>query len=195
MVESSQEYEVPFKYKKVFTAEECTELLKAFKSYDKDGNGTMDAKEFSAVLKNLGHTEVTPDQVQVMLKKVDKNDDGVIEWVEFLDMMQGVKHKDQKTFGSAIETSQGASAQIKSDGAVHTYLLEERSVFSRRINKLLKDDEDLTDRLPMDPTSDDLFHVMNDGLILIKLLNCIEAGLVDERAIHKGKSLNIYKIN
>jgi Ca2+-binding EF-hand superfamily protein len=51
------------------------------------------------VLGNLGHTEVTPEQVQTMLKKVDKNADGVIEWEEFLDMMQDVKHKDKQNFG------------------------------------------------------------------------------------------------
>jgi len=94
MVESSaREYIVPFKYKKTFSAEECTELGKAFKSYDKDGNGTMDVKEFSSVLGNLGHSDVSPEQVQKLLKKVDKNDDGVIEWEEFLDMMLDVKNK------------------------------------------------------------------------------------------------------
>lgn len=46
----------------------------------------------------------------------------------------------------------------------------------------------------MDPTSDDLFHVMSDGMILIKLLNLVEEGLIDMRTVNKGKSLNIYKI-
>jgi Ca2+-binding EF-hand superfamily protein len=47
--------------KKIFNPEECTELARAFKGYDKDKNGTMDAKEFKAVCKELGHDEVTQE--------------------------------------------------------------------------------------------------------------------------------------
>lgn len=67
-------------------------------------------------------------------------------------------------------------------------------MFSRTINKLFKDDPDLADRLPIDPESDDLFHAMSDGLILIKLLNEVEEGRVDMRTVNKGASLSIFKI-
>lgn len=58
----------------------------------------------------------------------------------------------------------------------------------------MKDDADLADRLPIDPDGDDLFHILSDGLVLIKLLNVIEPGRIDMRTVNKGKSLNIYKI-
>ena len=37
-----------------------------------------------------------------MLQRVDKNTDGVIDWIEFLDMMQMVKQSGQATFGAAL---------------------------------------------------------------------------------------------
>lgn len=109
-------------------------------------------------------------------------------------MMQGVFQKDQGSFGKVLQTASGAGAQVQGASGTHTYLLEEKSVFSRTINKLFKDDPDLADRLPIDPESDDLFHAMSDGLILIKLLNEVEEGRVDMRTVNKGASLSIFKI-
>lgn len=58
----------------------------AFKLYDTDKNGTMDANEFKTVLKDLGKRDVTDDQVKSLLAEVDKNNDSVINWTEFLDV-------------------------------------------------------------------------------------------------------------
>lgn len=58
----------------------------AFKLYDKDKNGSMDASEFKQVLVDLGKRDVTDQQVQEMLKQVDRNNDNVIQWGEFLDV-------------------------------------------------------------------------------------------------------------
>lgn len=62
------------------------------------------------------------------------------------------------------------------------------------INKTFKDDELLQDRLPMSVDSEDLFHIMSDGLVLIRLLNVIEKDTVDMRTVNKGSNLNIYKV-
>ena len=45
-----------------------------------------------------------------MFKKVDKNNDSVIEWEEFLDLMQTVKNKGKAEFGKEIMASGGAGA-------------------------------------------------------------------------------------
>jgi Ca2+-binding EF-hand superfamily protein len=62
------------------------ELTHAFKIYDADKNGTMDAKEFKQVLKDLGKRDVTDEQVTGLLAEVDKNGDSVINWNEFLEV-------------------------------------------------------------------------------------------------------------
>lgn len=62
------------------------ELQHAFKLYDQDKNGTMNATEFKQVLLDLGKREVTDEQVKSMLAEVDKNKDSVIQWEEFLEV-------------------------------------------------------------------------------------------------------------
>ena len=58
----------------------------AFKLYDGDKNGTMNAQEFKQVLVDLGKRDVTDEQVKTMLSEVDKNGDSVIQWNEFLEV-------------------------------------------------------------------------------------------------------------
>ncbi len=90
MVESTQEFVVPFAFKKVFSPEECTSLVRTFKSYDRNKSGDIDAKEFRQVCKDLGHGDITDDKIEELFKRVDKNSDGVINWEEFLTMMMSV---------------------------------------------------------------------------------------------------------
>ena len=198
MVEATEqvpeyEYAIPFSYKKIFSPEECNEFIRAFKGFDKDGNGSMNAAEFKQAVIDLGHRDITDERINELLTVVDKNHDAKIDFHEFLEMWSGLR-SDRANFGDAKDTKQGAAAQV--DGAVgsHTYLLEERSSFSRAINHTLKDDELLKDRLPMNPDSDDLFHVMSDGLVLIKLGNYLSPDLVDMRTVNLGNNLSIFKV-
>jgi hypothetical protein len=96
MVESTQpSYDVSFEMKKHFTPTEITgnlflyiilDMQHAFKLYDLDKNGSMNATEFKQVLVDLGKRDVTDDQVKSMLAEVDKNNDSVIQWNEFLEV-------------------------------------------------------------------------------------------------------------
>lgn len=196
MVEATlQTLTVPFSYRKIFNPEQCTELVNAFKTYDKNKDGTMDAKEFKQVLKDLGYSEISADQVDAVLKRVDKNSDSVIDFEEYLEMFASVKAGDKTNFGDAIDTKGGAAASISGTvGSQHTYLIEERSVCARMVNKTLEGDELLSDRLPMNADSDDLFHVMSDGMVLLRLLNAIDKELIDMRAVNKGNNLGIFKV-
>ena len=55
-------------------------------------------------------------------------------------------------------------------GGKHTYSMEEVMTFSNMINDTLKKDEDCQEKLPINPNSDDLFHVFDDGIVLCKLI-------------------------
>lgn len=170
-------------------------MITAFKGYDADSSGTIDAVEFKNALNGMGHTDISDEKVTELLNKVDKNSDGVIEWIEFLDMMQLVKKSGQSTFGAALATNAGAAAQVVSaSGGHHNYLREEVSVIARAINRSCKADELVTERLPIDPENDDLFHACSDGMILIHMINHIEKDSIDMRTVNKGSTLNIYKV-
>jgi Ca2+-binding EF-hand superfamily protein len=100
-------------HKKVLNASEQTELVKAFKNYDKNHDGTMDAKEFRNIMIDLGYRKTTDEDVQKMLTSHDKNSDGVISWSEFLIMMIGFKGDQSGKFGTitgdkaVVETAGG----------------------------------------------------------------------------------------
>lgn len=198
MVEASgggSTYEVPYMYRKHFNPEQVTELLNAFKSYDADGSGTIDGKEFKNALKAMGHDEVTDDQANEMLKKVDKNTDGVIEWLEFLDMMQMVK-KSGASFGDFVTKKDGSAASVTTgaSGGIASYDAEEVSMIARVVSHTCKDDALLTERLPIDPAGGDLFHAAADGMVLLHLLNHIDEDAIDMRTVNTGSNMNVYKI-
>lgn len=41
----------------------------------------------------------------------------------------------------------------------------------KMINEILKKDESLVGVIPINPDNDDIFHAMEDGLVLCKLIN------------------------
>ncbi|PAA70728.1 hypothetical protein BOX15_Mlig001604g1 [Macrostomum lignano] len=62
------------------------ELLAAFHVFDKDRNGYISAPELKAVLDGLGH-EYEDAEVEEMLREVDINGDGCIDYAEFVAML------------------------------------------------------------------------------------------------------------
>lgn len=187
-------YEVPFTYRKFYSPEQITEMINAFKGFDTDHSGNIDASELKNAIVSMGHSDVNDEQVANMLKSVDKNNDGTVDWIEFLDMMRAIKTSGQN-FGAAVMSKAGAGQSVQTDtGGHHNYLHEEVSVIARTINRICKTDALLIERLPIDPTNDDLFHGCSDGMVMIHLLNHIEEEVIDMRTVNKGSNMNIYKV-
>jgi len=63
------------------------EMMAAFKIFDEDGNGTITIDELRKVMKKLGE-RVTEDQLKEMIKAADLNNDGLIDYGEFVKMMK-----------------------------------------------------------------------------------------------------------
>ena len=68
---------------KLTSESEKNELLRQFKLFDKDGNGTLDLKEFQQVLKST-HPEKSEEEAAEMFKAIDKDGSGAISFSEFL---------------------------------------------------------------------------------------------------------------
>jgi hypothetical protein len=62
------------------------------------------------------------------------------------------------------------------------------------INLILENDEDCTERLPMNCEDDSLFHVFDNGILLCKLLLQIDSECLDPRAINRQANMNVYQI-
>ena len=63
------------------------ELREAFKAFDRDGNGRIDAEELKQAMTILGES-VEDDQVRDMIHAADKDGDGEINYEEFVEMLK-----------------------------------------------------------------------------------------------------------
>lgn len=187
--------EFTFDQKKTLTPQDQSELIRAFRNYDKNNDGTMNEAEFKQILIDLGYRKITDDKVKEMLDQQDKNKDGVISWSEFVEMMIKMKGTDDGRFGTIIQGKGGAMAQITgAHGGTHTYSIEEKITFAKLVNLILGEDEDCKDRLPMNAEDDSLFHVFDNGILLCKLLLHIDSECLDVRALNRQSNLNVYQV-
>lgn len=63
-----------------------SELIEAFKVFDKDGNEFITSQELRHVMTNLGE-KITEEEADVMIKEADLDGDGKINYEEFVKMM------------------------------------------------------------------------------------------------------------
>merc|ERR1712183_226160 len=68
------------------TDEQKAEIKEAFNFFDKDKDGSIDVKELNNVMKSLGKNP-TDSELQSLMKGVDTDGDGMINYEEFQNMM------------------------------------------------------------------------------------------------------------
>ena len=73
-----------------------------------------------------------------------------------------------------------------------TFSEEERAAYAKVINAELADDPVCKRYLPIDPTSNDMFDKIKDGVLLCKLINKAQEGTIDERVINTKENMNIF---
>lgn len=64
--------------------EELDELRETFDYNDRDGDGRIQLVEFSAMLDEL-EAEMSDREIEIGFKDIDTNDDGLIDFGEFVD--------------------------------------------------------------------------------------------------------------
>lgn len=79
-----------------FTPQERTLVQQQFNYYDTDHSGSISAKELLKLLASLGE-QLTLQNVEDMIKEVDKNANGEVEFEEFLMILKKQKSKNQYT--------------------------------------------------------------------------------------------------
>ena len=62
------------------------ELLEAFKVFDRDGNGFITSHELRNIMNSLGEG-LSPEEIEEMIKEADLDNDGQIDYEEFVKMM------------------------------------------------------------------------------------------------------------
>lgn len=75
------------------TQDQIAELKEAFSMFDKDGDGTITLGELASVLRALGQ-KPTDDELQIMMNSVDVDQNGVIDFEEFVGLMKNHLYSD-----------------------------------------------------------------------------------------------------
>ncbi|MCJ8732157.1 hypothetical protein PDJAM_G00207640 [Pangasius djambal] len=176
------------------SAEEMEELREAFSKVDLDSNGYISTDELNELFKvaNLplpGYR--VREIIQELSQTMDQNKDGKITFDEFVKVVHGLKSSEvAKTFRKAINKKEGIYAVAgtsEQSGTQHSYSEEEKVAFVNWVNKALEKDPDCKHVLPMDPSSNDLFTAVGDGIVLCKMINLSVPDTIDERTINKKK--------
>ncbi|KAI9176309.1 hypothetical protein LWI28_001090 [Acer negundo] len=102
-------------------------------------------------------------------------------------------HANARTGSNAKNSS--AFLKAATTTLLHTISESEKASYAAHINNYLAEDEFLKKYLPVDPSSNDLFELAKDGVLLCKLINVAVPGTIDERAINTKRVLNPWERN
>ncbi|XP_046695840.1 plastin-2 isoform X1 [Silurus meridionalis] len=174
--------------------EEMEDLREAFSKVDLDSNGYISTDELNELFKaaNLplpGYR--VREIIQELSRTMDQDKDGKITFDEFAKVVHGLKSSEvAKTFRKAINKKEGICAVAgtsEQSGTKHSFAEEEKVAFVNWVNKALENDPDCKHLLPMDPSTNDLFTAVGDGIVLCKMINLSVPDTIDERTINKKK--------
>ena len=125
----SNSYALPDHMTRWFPQSKIDEFIVQFGMFDDNGDGTVDSRELRAVLTSLG-IDATVDQVLDIVKTVDTDGSGVIEFPEFISLMRKIE-----TGECEVGTSGFAQAIMSSKPAVRLRK-EVAELNARKINNV-----------------------------------------------------------
>lgn len=66
--------------------EQISELRQIFRSFDRNNDGSLTQLELGSLLRSLG-LKPSPDQLEILIQKADTNNNGLIEFSEFVGLV------------------------------------------------------------------------------------------------------------
>eukprot|EP00759_Apiculatamorpha_spiralis_P003054 PhF_6_TR11505/c0_g1_i1/m.18382 len=113
-----------------------------FKSFDRDGDETIDVSELGAAMRNLGR-DVSPEEIQQMIATVDKDGTGSINFEEFVSLLVALQEQEEEaeSEGDGDEID-GVNGDNKPDG--ETFISQQAILYHDKTNQEL---QDMIDRL------------------------------------------------
>ncbi|KAA8526568.1 hypothetical protein F0562_008229 [Nyssa sinensis] len=145
-----------------------------------------------AKLKALGEM-FTEDEIKAILGESSPDMSQEIDFESFLRAFLNLQARATAKQGE----TKTASSFLKATTTTlrHTISGSEKASYVAHINSFLGDDPFLKKYLPIDPSTNALFDLAKDGVLLCKLINVAVAGTIDERAINTKGVLNPWERN
>lgn len=134
----------------------------------------------------------TEDEIKAVLEESYQNMDDEIDFESFLRA-----HLNLQTRAAAKGGGSKSSSFLKAaTTTVHHAINEsEKASYVAHINSYLAEDKFMKQFLPIDPSTNALFDLAKDGVLLCKLINVAVPGTIDERAINTKRDLNPWERN
>ncbi|GJM86656.1 hypothetical protein PR202_ga02535 [Eleusine coracana subsp. coracana] len=180
-----------------FTQVELRSLKAKFVSLKRD-SGHVTTKNLPGLMKKLrGLNEVvSEEEIAAFLSESYPDSDQEIEFESFLREYLNLQARVSAKNGGAAAGA-GKTSFLKSTitTLLHNLNQAEKSSYVAHINTYLRDDPFLKKYLPIDPSGNQLFDLIRDGVLLCKLINVAVPGTIDERAINKKRVLNPWERN
>ncbi|CAN4101165.1 unnamed protein product [Withania somnifera] len=178
-----------------FTQVELRRLKSHFNAMKRE-NGSLtlaDLPSKMARIKSVGEN-LTEQERESFLRDSYKNLEEDVDFELFLQVYLKIQAHAAARTGN---TAKSSSAFVKSATStlLHTISESEKASYVAHINSYLADDEFLKKYLPIDPSTNDLFEVSKDGVLICKLINVAVPGTIDERAINMKRMLNPWERN
>ncbi|KAI8817992.1 calponin domain-containing protein [Fimicolochytrium jonesii] len=169
-----------------FTPSEIAAFHQQYTLVDKENRDKVHPSDLSNVATKAG---ASFQDVTQKLSQLSLVDDGGL--VSFEGLLKAVS-KVREDKGAAKQTGDKQKIVLHGHGenTTHTINEDEKESFTQHINQALARDAHLKDRLPIDPSSMQIFSECKDGLILAKLINDSVPGTIDDRVLNVQKKLN-----
>ncbi|PSR86305.1 Fimbrin-2 like [Actinidia chinensis var. chinensis] len=178
-----------------FTQVELRSLKSHFMTMRRE-NGRLTLADLPAKMSRMKHVgeNLTEQERASFIRDSYQSLDDDVEFELFLRVYLKLQAHVSARLGSGAKNS---SAFLKSPTAtlLHTISASEKASYVAHINNYLAEDEFLKGYLPMDSSTNDLFEIAKDGVLLCKLINVAVPGTIDERAINTKRVLNPWERN
>ncbi|CDP03964.1 unnamed protein product [Coffea canephora] len=178
-----------------FTQVELRSLKTHFSTIRRENGGVLKVADLPARMCKLKHVgeSLTEEERSAFLQDSYQNLDEDVDFELFLRIYLKLQAHASARMGS-VKTS---SAFLKSPTStlLHTISESEKASYVAHINNYLAEDEFIKKYLPIDPSTNDLFEIAKDGVLICKLINVAVPGTIDERAINTKRLLNPWERN
>ncbi|XP_057473325.1 fimbrin-2-like [Actinidia eriantha] len=178
-----------------FTQVELRSLKSQFMTMRKE-NARLTLAHLPAKMSRLKHVgeNLSEEDRASFLRDLYQNLDDDVDFELFLQVYLKLQAHASARMGSGTRNS---SAFLKSPTStlLHTISESEKASYVSHINNYLVEDEFLKQHLPINPSTNDIFELAKDGVLLCKLINVAVPGTIDERAINTKRVLNPWERN